>query len=161
MPDDNSELVPPDPIPNSEVKPLSADGSVGSPHVRVGHRQALIGKCPHPLGGGIFFCFGSSRPLCNVLKSGSLTLQLAGFSWAAFFDFLAPNSLPLTRNHRFILRRITEYLRRENWFVVILEWVAVVVGLFFAFRNDRSYELQWTNSDLQTHVVSLAEDFAV
>lgn len=34
---DNSECAPPDPIPNSEVKPLSADGSVGSPHVRVGH----------------------------------------------------------------------------------------------------------------------------
>ena len=38
--DDHSELEPPDPIPNSEVKRLSADGSVGSPHVRVGHRQA-------------------------------------------------------------------------------------------------------------------------
>ena len=39
--DENSELEPPDPISNSEVKRLSADGSVGSPHVRVGHRQAL------------------------------------------------------------------------------------------------------------------------
>ena len=38
--DDNSEREPPDSIPNSEVKPFSADGSVGSPHVRVGHRQA-------------------------------------------------------------------------------------------------------------------------
>ncbi|OXX20653.1 acetylornithine deacetylase, partial [Vibrio sp. V01_P9A10T6] len=28
-------------MPNSEVKHNSADGSVGSPHVRVGHRQAL------------------------------------------------------------------------------------------------------------------------
>ena len=40
--DDNSELAPPDTMPNSEVKQFSADGSVGSPHVRVGHRQALI-----------------------------------------------------------------------------------------------------------------------
>ena len=39
--DEHSELDPPDPIPNSEVKRLSADGSVGFPHVRVGHRQAL------------------------------------------------------------------------------------------------------------------------
>ena len=39
---DNSECDPPDPISNSEVKPFCADGSVGSPHVRVGHRQALI-----------------------------------------------------------------------------------------------------------------------
>ena len=41
---DHSEVEPPDPIPNSEVKLLSADGSVGSPHVRVGHRQALNTK---------------------------------------------------------------------------------------------------------------------
>ena len=31
-------MAPPDPFPNSEVKHHSADGSVGSPHVRVGHR---------------------------------------------------------------------------------------------------------------------------
>ncbi len=37
---DHSEMEPPDPLPNSEVKRLSADGSVGYPHVRVGHRQA-------------------------------------------------------------------------------------------------------------------------
>ena len=37
---DNSLVEPPDPIPNSEVKRNRADGSVGSPHVRVGHRQA-------------------------------------------------------------------------------------------------------------------------
>ena len=37
---DHSEMEPPDPIPNSEVKRFSADGSVGVPHVRVGHRQA-------------------------------------------------------------------------------------------------------------------------
>jgi hypothetical protein len=42
LPDDHSEREPPDPISNSEVKPLSADGSVGSPHVRVGHYQAFI-----------------------------------------------------------------------------------------------------------------------
>ena len=42
LPDDNSECEPPDPIPNSEVKPLSADGSVGLPHVRVGHCQVPI-----------------------------------------------------------------------------------------------------------------------
>ena len=46
LPDDNSEWEPPEPMPNSEVKPLSADGSVGSPHVRVGHRQALKYKTP-------------------------------------------------------------------------------------------------------------------
>ncbi len=33
-------MDPPDPMPNSVVKRNSADGSVGSPHVEVGHRQA-------------------------------------------------------------------------------------------------------------------------
>ncbi len=37
----NSKLEPPDPISNSEVKRFSADDSVGSPHVKVGHCQAL------------------------------------------------------------------------------------------------------------------------
>ena len=40
-PGDNSKWVPPDSISNSEVKPLSADDSVGSPHVKVGHRRGI------------------------------------------------------------------------------------------------------------------------
>jgi hypothetical protein len=48
---DNSEVEPPDPFPNSEVKRLSADGSVGSPHVRVGHRQAFIRNPGHDVTG--------------------------------------------------------------------------------------------------------------
>ena len=35
-------MVPPDSIPNSEVKRISADGSVGFPHVRVGHCQVPL-----------------------------------------------------------------------------------------------------------------------
>ena len=35
-------MEPPDPIPNSAVKRFSADGSVGFPHVRVGHCQVPI-----------------------------------------------------------------------------------------------------------------------
>ena len=46
LPDEDREREPPDPIPNSEVKPFIADGSVGSPHVRVGHRQASNKKSP-------------------------------------------------------------------------------------------------------------------
>ena len=42
--DEDRALEPPDPFPNSEVKRRIADGSVGSPHVRVGHRQALNTK---------------------------------------------------------------------------------------------------------------------
>ncbi len=37
---DHSESEPPDPIPNSEVKPLSADDSVAGCHVKVGNCQA-------------------------------------------------------------------------------------------------------------------------
>jgi hypothetical protein len=39
--DDHRAFEPPDPIPNSEVKRSIADGSVGFPHVRVGHCQPL------------------------------------------------------------------------------------------------------------------------
>ena len=42
LPGGHSKWEPPDPISNSEVKLLSADDSVGSPHVKVGHCQALI-----------------------------------------------------------------------------------------------------------------------
>jgi hypothetical protein len=47
-------LEPPDPIPNSEVKQLSADDSVGLPHVKVGHCQVLI---PNPcrMSAGVFY----------------------------------------------------------------------------------------------------------
>ena len=41
-PGEDSEWVPPDTISNSVVKRLSADDSVRSPHVKVGHRQAFI-----------------------------------------------------------------------------------------------------------------------
>ena len=49
-PGDNSKWVPPDSISNSEVKPLSADDSVGSPHVKVGHRRGITVKKPSFLG---------------------------------------------------------------------------------------------------------------
>ena len=39
---DHSAVVLPDSIPNSEVKCCNADGSVGLPHVRVGHCQVYF-----------------------------------------------------------------------------------------------------------------------
>ena len=48
-------MEPPDPIPNSAVKRVIADGSVGLPHVRVGHRQALNVKRPDQKWSGRFF----------------------------------------------------------------------------------------------------------
>jgi hypothetical protein len=50
LPGGNSAVVPPDPMPNSEVKRRSADGSVGSPHVRVGNCQASNSEEAHPDG---------------------------------------------------------------------------------------------------------------
>ncbi len=56
FPGGHSVREPPDPISNSEVKTFSADGSVGSPHVRVGHRQdSYIGKPLLSLDGRGFF----------------------------------------------------------------------------------------------------------
>ena len=42
MPGSNSECEPPGTISNPEVKLLSADDSVGFPHVKVGQCQAFI-----------------------------------------------------------------------------------------------------------------------
>ena len=54
FPGDNGVLEPPDPISNSEVKRNIADGSVGPPHVRVGHRQDYIHRKEPPFTGGFF-----------------------------------------------------------------------------------------------------------
>ena len=67
LPGDHRALEPPDPIPNSEVKRCIADGSVGYPHVRVGHRQASKKRKPQQgiilLGFSFFGCVDSlSRP---------------------------------------------------------------------------------------------------
>ena len=50
----HSVLDPPDPIPNSEVKRNRADDSVGSPHVKVGHCQALFQKPRSLIRSGLF-----------------------------------------------------------------------------------------------------------
>lgn len=55
LPDDHRVVEPPDPLPNSEVKRNIADGSVGFPHVRVGHRQASNPKGP-PSWVALFLC---------------------------------------------------------------------------------------------------------
>ena len=56
LPDNHRELEPPDPIPNSVVKWFIADGSVGFPHVRVGHCQASNIKSQLLIAAGIFLC---------------------------------------------------------------------------------------------------------
>ena len=53
FPGGHSAVVPPDPIPNSEVKRSRADGSVHL-HARVGHRQGLYPQTPSPISVGVF-----------------------------------------------------------------------------------------------------------
>ena len=66
LPGDNRALEPPDPIPNSEVKRRIADGSVGFPHVRVGHRQASKKENPEydRARGFVFWTRDSGFPRC-------------------------------------------------------------------------------------------------
>ena len=62
LPGGISKREPPDPIPNSEVKLLSADDSVGLPHVKVGHCQAFIqNPCSHRLQGFLFVPSGCGQ----------------------------------------------------------------------------------------------------
>ena len=52
----HSGMAPPGSIPNPEVKHTSADGSVGSPHVRVGHRQTSNRMTPADWLGFFYAC---------------------------------------------------------------------------------------------------------
>ena len=61
--DEHRALEPPDPISNSEVKRRIADGSVGFPHVRVGHRQAPK-KTKNPQSNGCGFFYACSKKIC-------------------------------------------------------------------------------------------------
>ena len=65
-------MVPPDPIPNSEVKRRNADGSVGLPHVRVGHRQVDTKRTPvrRP---GFFIGEKSHKRITKPLQCGAQT----------------------------------------------------------------------------------------
>ena len=76
--DDNRAVAPPDPIPNSEVKRSIADDSVGSPHVKVGHRQALTPKTPIVSSVGVFSCL-QKRPEA-VVPLASFAVSLASFA---------------------------------------------------------------------------------
>jgi hypothetical protein len=82
------------------VKPLSADGSLGSPHARVGHCQALNSKNPNiQKSVGIFFCLEimflfiiyfvkSQTLLINALQNSKRTTKFTPAvddCWGIFF----------------------------------------------------------------------------
>ena len=74
MPDDNSKLVPPLPIPNRTVKRLRANDSA-STRVKVGHLQAFILKNPLGLFLGGFFLFALRF---NLSSCSPFALSLVG-----------------------------------------------------------------------------------
>ena len=76
MPGGNSDVVPPDSIPNSEVKHVSVDGSVGLPHVRVEHRQAPNSKKKGYPKGWPFFVSGVQKNVNKVISIIWIALYL-------------------------------------------------------------------------------------
>jgi hypothetical protein len=66
----HSECEPLDPISNSDVKPFSADVSVGFPHVKVGHCQALVLPPGIYFFGG-FFLFDKAYGQSSIVSSQS------------------------------------------------------------------------------------------
>jgi hypothetical protein len=77
---DHSEREPPDPIPNSEVKPLSADDSVTGCHAKVGNRQALNTKPRQSPSPWVFFRLPKSHPNLMPRQAYSRTLGCPCFA---------------------------------------------------------------------------------
>ena len=77
MPDDNSELVPPLPIPNRTVKRLSADDSAAT-SVKVGHRQANIFESPRLVSSGGFSFWATTYSMMVLLELLSQSRPVAG-----------------------------------------------------------------------------------
>ena len=103
LPGGHSKWEPPDSIPNSEVKTLSADDSVGLPHVKVGHCRAFIPKSPNgyiPL--GLFSCpLEKFCPTANVyVLQGPIAVKWSGsvFCVGVSACRLANLDLRLSRN---------------------------------------------------------------
>ena len=84
---DHSECVPPDPIPNSEVKPLSADDSVADCHVKVGNCQALIPKPRSSKMSGVFFC--QKKTEYERIKATRRTVSADGGGMSLVLTFCA------------------------------------------------------------------------
>ena len=70
FPGDHRDVEPPESISNSEVKSVIADGSVGFPHVRVGHHQVIILKKPSNLLGFFLFWKRLTNYKLSALEKG-------------------------------------------------------------------------------------------
>ncbi len=100
LPGGESAVVPPDPMPNSEVKRRSADGSVGSPHARVGNCQASPKEPPVNAGGFLLWGAGGwpgplsfgpcgSSAACPVLFPGILNAVRYFFAFLQYLLFIS------------------------------------------------------------------------
>ena len=72
---DYSAVVLPESIPNSEVKCRNADGSVGIPHVRVGHRQIELKRprCSNTAGFWLFVVYHICKQLSKSYRFLSIS----------------------------------------------------------------------------------------
>ncbi len=82
---DHSVLDPPDSIPNSEVKRNSVDGSVGSPHVRVEHRQAFNLQNTLLITRFKFLCADMAQSVERILGKDEVPSSILGIS-TIYFD---------------------------------------------------------------------------
>ena len=57
-----------------------------------------------------------------------------------------------------MLKRIAEFIRRRDWFAVIIEVFVVVIGLLLAFQLDRWRELHFERQQEKTYVSRLVSD---
>lgn len=58
-----------------------------------------------------------------------------------------------------ILRRITEHVKSQNWFAVGIDFVIVVVGVFFGIQVSNWNE-EWSDARRETaYLIELQEDF--
>ena len=58
-----------------------------------------------------------------------------------------------------ILRRLTQHLREQNWFAVLLELLVVILGIFLAFQVERWYANQLQQDRVYSRIHELADDF--
>jgi hypothetical protein len=55
--------------------------------------------------------------------------------------------------------RIGQHITKQNWSAICIEFVIVVVGVFLAFQVERLYEARRLQSEEQSHLVALRQDF--
>ena len=58
-----------------------------------------------------------------------------------------------------ILRRISESIRRQDWFTVLLEVVIVVIGVFIGIQVANWNEMRTQNALEMSYLIALHEDF--